>query len=89
MPTSGHVNMSAIVSKLNISEVYARFPRERNMQVKLPKFKLDFNQDLQDAMISMGENPRQIYAHNARNPQCIYTKFYIISFQPRSRNAVQ
>lgn len=54
MPTSGHVNMSAIVAKLNISDVYTRFPRERNMQVKLPKFKLEFNQDLQDAMTSMG-----------------------------------
>ncbi|XP_057207312.1 serpin peptidase inhibitor, clade F (alpha-2 antiplasmin, pigment epithelium derived factor), member 2b [Triplophysa rosa] len=54
MPTSGQVNMSAIVAKFNISDVYTRFPRERNMPVKLPKFKLEFNQDLKDAMTSMG-----------------------------------
>lgn len=55
MPTSGHVNVSAISAKLNISDLYIRLPRERNMQVKLPKFKLDFNQDLQEAMTSMGK----------------------------------
>ncbi|XP_051963269.1 alpha-2-antiplasmin-like [Xyrauchen texanus] len=54
MPTSGHVNVSAIVAKLNISDLYFRLPRERSMQVKLPKFKLDFNQDLREAMRSMG-----------------------------------
>nr|XP_055052611.1 serpin peptidase inhibitor, clade F (alpha-2 antiplasmin, pigment epithelium derived factor), member 2b [Misgurnus anguillicaudatus] len=54
MPTSGYVNMSAIMARLNISDLYARFPRERNMQVKLPKFKLEFNQDLQEAMARMG-----------------------------------
>ncbi|KAK2880999.1 hypothetical protein Q8A67_018267 [Cirrhinus molitorella] len=54
MPTSGHVNVSAIAAKLNISDIYHRLPRERNMQVKLPKFKLDFNQDLQEAMTNMG-----------------------------------
>ncbi|XP_056330533.1 serpin peptidase inhibitor, clade F (alpha-2 antiplasmin, pigment epithelium derived factor), member 2b [Danio aesculapii] len=54
MPTSGHVNVSAIAANLNISDLYSRLPRERNMQVKLPKFKLDFHQDLQEAMTSMG-----------------------------------
>lgn len=54
MPTSGHVNVSAVAAKLNISDLYRRLPRERNMQVKLPKFKLDFNQDLQEAMTNMG-----------------------------------
>ncbi|XDV32251.1 hypothetical protein PO909_003114 [Leuciscus waleckii] len=54
MPTSGHVNVSAISAKLNISDLYIRLPRERNMQVKLPKFKLDFKQELQEAMTSMG-----------------------------------
>ncbi|XP_051535935.1 alpha-2-antiplasmin-like [Myxocyprinus asiaticus] len=54
MQTSGHVNASAIAAKLNISDLYIRLPRERRMQVKLPKFKLNFNQDLQEAMSSMG-----------------------------------
>ncbi|KTF81630.1 hypothetical protein cypCar_00016545, partial [Cyprinus carpio] len=53
MPTSGHMNVSAIAAKLNISDLYRRLPRERNMQVKLPKFKLDFNQELQEAMTNM------------------------------------
>lgn len=64
MPTSGKVNMSAIVAKLNISDVYTRFPRERNMLVKLPKFKLEFNQDLKDAMTSIGKNFLQIHVNN-------------------------
>lgn len=75
MPTSGHVNMSAIVAKLNISDVYTRFPRERNMQVKLPKFKLEFNQDLQDAMTSMGKNP---LLNPTRLTNFIFTHVYIL-----------
>ncbi|XP_062872539.1 serpin peptidase inhibitor, clade F (alpha-2 antiplasmin, pigment epithelium derived factor), member 2b [Trichomycterus rosablanca] len=54
MPMTGHVNVSAIAAKLNISDLYQRFPRERSMQVKLPKFNLDFSQDLQEVLTSMG-----------------------------------
>ncbi|KAG9342068.1 hypothetical protein JZ751_017065 [Albula glossodonta] len=54
MPILGQVNVSAIAAKLNISDLYARLPRPRAMQVKLPKFKLEYSQDLQQAFISMG-----------------------------------
>uniref|UniRef100_A0A8B9LUY6 Serpin domain-containing protein n=1 Tax=Astyanax mexicanus TaxID=7994 RepID=A0A8B9LUY6_ASTMX len=54
MPVSGNVNVTTIAAKLNISDLYSRFPRERNMQVKLPKFKLDFTQELDEALTSMG-----------------------------------
>ncbi|KAI4898732.1 hypothetical protein NFI96_024109, partial [Prochilodus magdalenae] len=54
MPMTGNVNVTAIAAKLNVSNLYSRFPRERNMQVKLPKFKLDFSQELDEALISMG-----------------------------------
>ncbi|KAL0973220.1 hypothetical protein UPYG_G00200510 [Umbra pygmaea] len=57
MPMNGQVNMSHLATKLNISDLYARLPEERSMQVKLPKFKLDYSQDLQEALtkIGMGE----------------------------------
>ncbi|XP_060744564.1 serpin peptidase inhibitor, clade F (alpha-2 antiplasmin, pigment epithelium derived factor), member 2b [Tachysurus vachellii] len=54
MPMTGSVDMSAIAAKLNISELYNQFPREKSMQVKLPKFKLDFTQELEEALTSMG-----------------------------------
>ncbi|XP_072547222.1 serpin peptidase inhibitor, clade F (alpha-2 antiplasmin, pigment epithelium derived factor), member 2b isoform X2 [Salminus brasiliensis] len=54
MPMAGHVNVTTLAAKLNISNLYSRFPRERNMQVKLPKFKLDFTQELDEALTSMG-----------------------------------
>lgn len=55
MPVIGSVDVSAIAAKLNISDLYNHFPRERSMQVKLPKFKLDFTQELEEALTSMGE----------------------------------
>lgn len=55
MPMTGSVDMSAIAAKLNISELYNQFPREKSMQVKLPKFKLDFTQELEEALTSMGK----------------------------------
>lgn len=55
MPMTGHVNVSAIAAKLNISALFEHFPRERNMQVKLPKFNLEFSQDLQEVLTNMGE----------------------------------
>ncbi|MCI4385873.1 hypothetical protein PGIGA_G00055660 [Pangasianodon gigas] len=54
MPVIGSVDVSAIAAKLNISDLYNHFPRERSMQVKLPKFKLDFTQELEEALTSMG-----------------------------------
>ncbi|XP_046719124.1 serpin peptidase inhibitor, clade F (alpha-2 antiplasmin, pigment epithelium derived factor), member 2b [Silurus meridionalis] len=54
MPVIGSVDVSAIAAKLNISDLYNHFPREKSMQVKLPKFKLDFTQELEDTLTSMG-----------------------------------
>lgn len=55
MPSSGQVNMSAISAKLNTTDLYARLDRPRTMQVKLPKFKLEYGQELQEALTSMGK----------------------------------
>lgn len=55
MPMNGQVNRSALAAKLNISDLYNRLPRERPMQVKLPKFKLDYSQDLQEALTNIGK----------------------------------
>nr|XP_046169634.1 alpha-2-antiplasmin-like [Oncorhynchus gorbuscha] len=54
MPMNGQVNVSSLTAKLNISDLYNRLPRERPMQVKLPKFKLDYSQDLQEALTNIG-----------------------------------
>ncbi|TSN39300.1 Alpha-2-antiplasmin [Bagarius yarrelli] len=54
MPMSGSIDVSAIAGKLNISDLYNHFPREKRMQVKLPKFRLDFTQDLEEALTGMG-----------------------------------
>lgn len=55
MPVSGQVNMSSMAEKLNISNMYERLPRERVVQVKIPKFKLEYTQELQDVFIKLGE----------------------------------
>ncbi|KAG7484775.1 hypothetical protein MATL_G00054310 [Megalops atlanticus] len=54
MPLSGEVNVSDIVIKLNISDLYARLPSEKTMHVKLPKFKLEYSQELEEALTAMG-----------------------------------
>uniref|UniRef100_A0A4W4DQP9 Serpin domain-containing protein n=1 Tax=Electrophorus electricus TaxID=8005 RepID=A0A4W4DQP9_ELEEL len=54
LPLTSYVNISAIAANLEISDLYSRFPRERNMQVKLPKFKLDFSRELEEALTGMG-----------------------------------
>ncbi|KAJ8256616.1 hypothetical protein COCON_G00187680 [Conger conger] len=54
MPSSGQVDVSAIGAKLNTTDLYARLDRPRTMQVKLPKFKLEYGQELQEALSSMG-----------------------------------
>ncbi len=68
------------------------------MQVKLPKFKLDFNQDLQEAMTNMGKMSciwfmhimTHYYNHNGFKIICliIYINKYVILLQSRSRNAI-
>lgn len=55
MPTgTGQANVSTVAAKLNISDLYARLPSESLMQVKLPKFKLEYKQELQEPLTSIG-----------------------------------
>ncbi|KAF5896408.1 alpha-2-antiplasmin-like, partial [Clarias magur] len=46
-------NLSRAAANLNISDLYGRLPNEKPMLVKLPKFKLEYKQDLQQALTSM------------------------------------
>ncbi|TSL04416.1 Alpha-2-antiplasmin [Bagarius yarrelli] len=47
-------NLSKAAANLNISDLYRRLPSEIPMLVKLPKFKLEYKQDLKQALTSMG-----------------------------------
>lgn len=52
----GRGNVSSVLPKLNISDLYRRLPQEKIMQVNLPKMKLQYRQELQEALTSMGES---------------------------------
>uniref|UniRef100_A0A096LXJ7 Serpin domain-containing protein n=1 Tax=Poecilia formosa TaxID=48698 RepID=A0A096LXJ7_POEFO len=54
MPESGRVNVSLLSSHLNISNLYERLPKERAVQVKVPKFKLEYSQELQEVLTKLG-----------------------------------
>ncbi|XP_051537613.1 alpha-2-antiplasmin-like [Myxocyprinus asiaticus] len=54
MPVPTHGNLSAAAAKLNISDLYEHLPNEKSMHVKLPKFKLEYRQDLRQALTNMG-----------------------------------
>ncbi|KAM7412904.1 hypothetical protein PAMA_020337 [Pampus argenteus] len=54
MPMSGQVNVSSLAAKLNISNLYNRLPKERAVQVKVPKFKLEYAQELQEVFTKLG-----------------------------------
>ncbi|XP_056266772.1 alpha-2-antiplasmin isoform X2 [Pseudoliparis swirei] len=54
MPLSNRGNLSYLLPKLNISDLYRRLPHEKTMQVNLPKVKLQYRQELQEALTSMG-----------------------------------
>uniref|UniRef100_UPI0037E95C94 alpha-2-antiplasmin n=1 Tax=Semicossyphus pulcher TaxID=241346 RepID=UPI0037E95C94 len=54
MPLPGRRNVSSVLSKLNISDLYGRLPQEKTMQVKLPKVKLQYRKELEEALTSMG-----------------------------------
>ncbi|XP_073681017.1 alpha-2-antiplasmin isoform X2 [Garra rufa] len=54
MPVPAHGNLSNAAAKLNISDMYEHFQSEKSMHVKLPKFKLQYKQDLRQALTSMG-----------------------------------
>ncbi|XP_047463540.1 alpha-2-antiplasmin [Mugil cephalus] len=47
-------NVSLVLPRLNISDLYRRLPQEKTMQVNLPKVKLQYRQELQEALTSMG-----------------------------------
>ncbi|KAG7239092.1 hypothetical protein INR49_030024 [Caranx melampygus] len=54
LPLPGRVNVSSLLPKLNISDLYRRLPQEKTIQVNLPKVKLQYRQELQEALSSMG-----------------------------------
>lgn len=54
MPMSGQVNVTSLSAKLNVSDLYNRLPKERAVQVKVPKFKLEYTQELQDVFTKLG-----------------------------------
>ncbi|CAJ1065210.1 serpin peptidase inhibitor%2C clade F (alpha-2 antiplasmin, pigment epithelium derived factor), member 2b [Xyrichtys novacula] len=54
MPMSGQMNISALTAKLNITDLYNRLPKQRAVQVKVPKFKLEYGQELQDVFTKLG-----------------------------------
>ena len=43
-----------MLPKLNISDLYGRLPAEQTMQVALPKFSLQYRQELQEPLTSLG-----------------------------------
>lgn len=55
MPMSGQVNMSTLTAKLNISDLYNRLPKQRAVQVKVPKFNLEYGQELKDVFTKIGK----------------------------------
>lgn len=56
MPMSGQVSVGSLIPKLNVSELYRRLPEERAVQVKVPKFKLEYSQELQKAFTKIGRS---------------------------------
>ncbi|XP_019966206.1 alpha-2-antiplasmin [Paralichthys olivaceus] len=54
LPLPGRENMSSVLPRLNISDLYRRLPQEKTMQVNLPKVKLHYHHELQEALTKMG-----------------------------------
>ncbi|CAL8353405.1 unnamed protein product [Lota lota] len=54
MPTSRRVNVSRLVEKLSISDIYSRLPEEQAVKVTIPKLKLEYTQELQDVFTNLG-----------------------------------
>ncbi|CAL8276962.1 unnamed protein product [Arctogadus glacialis] len=53
-PIQGKGNVSSLLPKLNISDLYSRLPAEHTMQVALPKFRLQYRQELQEPLTNLG-----------------------------------
>lgn len=56
MPLSGQVDVASLTARLNISDLFNRMPKERAVQVKVPKFKLEYAQELQAVLTKLGRN---------------------------------
>ncbi|KAM9318722.1 serpin peptidase inhibitor, clade F (alpha-2 antiplasmin, pigment epithelium derived factor), member 2b [Pholidichthys leucotaenia] len=54
MPSSGRVNMSSLSAQLNVSNLYKHLPKEKAVEVKVPKFKLEYAQELKEVFIKLG-----------------------------------
>ncbi|XP_026184343.1 alpha-2-antiplasmin [Mastacembelus armatus] len=54
LPLPGKTNVSSLLPRLNLSELYRRLPEEKTMQVNLPKVKLQYRKELQEALTNMG-----------------------------------
>ncbi|XP_068587841.1 alpha-2-antiplasmin [Cebidichthys violaceus] len=54
MPLPGRGNVSSVLPKLNISDLYRRLPQEKTMQVNLPKVKLQYRQELEEVLTNIG-----------------------------------
>ena len=46
-----------MLPKINISDLYGRLPAEHTMQVALPRFRLQYRQELQEPLTSLGRKP--------------------------------
>ncbi|XP_026047672.1 serpin peptidase inhibitor, clade F (alpha-2 antiplasmin, pigment epithelium derived factor), member 2b [Astatotilapia calliptera] len=54
VPMSLQTNISSLAAKIDVSNLYNRLPKERAVQVKVPKFKLEYGQELKDVFIKLG-----------------------------------
>lgn len=55
LPFSGEVNVSALARSLDAEQLYRHFPKERPIQVSMPKLNVEYSQDLTDTLTSMGK----------------------------------
>lgn len=81
MPLPGRANVSSVLPKLNISDLYRRLPQEKIMHVSLPKVKLQYRQELQEALTSMGEETHQAL----QNRVCVMWTSTLPRLSTRSR----
>uniref|UniRef100_A0A672Y5R1 Serpin domain-containing protein n=1 Tax=Sphaeramia orbicularis TaxID=375764 RepID=A0A672Y5R1_9TELE len=54
MPILGRANVSSVLPRLNISDLYSRLPPEKAIMVNLPKVKLQYREELKEALTNMG-----------------------------------